>query len=62
MFICIFMYTYLFKFNNLNSYPVILIYTGEIPGKSTMSKIQLTDEIFGPALDDVSRMPQKHIG
>lgn len=56
------MYTYLFKFNNLNSYPVILIYTGEIPGKSTMSKIQLTDEIFGPALDDVSRMPQKHIG
>ena len=51
--IYLYIYIYLFQFN-LNSYPVILIYTEEMPGKSTMSKIQLTDEIFGPALDDVS--------
>ncbi|CAB4001625.1 unconventional myosin-VIIa-like [Paramuricea clavata] len=31
---------------------LILIYMEELPGRSTMSKIQLTDEIFGPALDD----------
>ena len=28
----------------------------EIPGKRAMSKIQLTDDIFGPALDDVSKI------
>lgn len=44
---------------SLNIFPVILIYTEELPGKSTMSKIQLTDEIFGPALDDVSKVESK---
>ncbi|XP_028401703.1 unconventional myosin-VIIa-like [Dendronephthya gigantea] len=34
------------------TFKLILMYMEEIPGKRTLSKIELTDEIFGPALDD----------
>lgn len=35
---------------------LILIYTGEIPGSQDVSQLQLTDEIFGPALDEVTQI------